>query len=282
MNSSISMKLDGLSTRTMVSFQPSLSSDALTINGDLMSGSAKERVSLVLDLVRTMAKIKERAEIASENNFPSSAGLASSASAFAALALAASLAAGLDLSERELSRLARRGSGSAARSIPSGFVEWQAGTSDEDSFAFSIAPPAHWPLADCIALISTGQKETGSTQGHSRAGTSPLQAARGLDAPRRLEACRRAIRERDFEALGSIVELDSDMMHAVMMTSNPPLHYWRSGTLEVMQAVRACRAAGTAACYTIDAGPHLHVLCPEGGSAEIAKRLQELDGVGGC
>src|SRR5258708_12908004 len=146
MNSSISMKLDGLSTRTMVSFQPSLSSDALTINGELMSGSAQERVSLVLDLVRTMAKIKERAEIASENNFPSSAGLASSASAFAALALAASLAAGLDLSERELSPLARRGSGSAAPAIPSGFVAWQVGTTDEHSYPSTIPPPAPCPL----------------------------------------------------------------------------------------------------------------------------------------
>ena len=139
MNGSISMNLDGLYTRTTVSFQPSLPFDELIINGYEVTGAGLERVSFILDIVRGMANITERAEVITENNFPSGAGIASSASAFAALALAGSKAAGLNLSERELSRLARRGSGSASRSIPSGFVEWQAGTSDEDSFAFSIA-----------------------------------------------------------------------------------------------------------------------------------------------
>ena len=125
-----------------------------------------------------MAGIQERAEIVSENNFPSGAGIASSASAFAVLALASSKAAGLDLSERELSRLAWRGSGSAARSIPNGFVEWQMGTGDEDLFAFSIASREHWALTDCIAIISATHKKTGSTEGHALAGTSPLQSAR--------------------------------------------------------------------------------------------------------
>lgn len=126
--------------------------------------------------MREMAGFSLRAEVHSENNFPAGAGIASSASAFAALALAASAAAGLELSERDLSRLARRGSGSACRSIPGGFVEWQAGTGDEDSFAFSIAPPEHWPLADCIAIVDHEHKATGSTEGHALAATSPLQA----------------------------------------------------------------------------------------------------------
>src|SRR6266540_33229 len=174
-NGSISMNLDGLYTRTTVSFQPSLPFDELIINGHEVTGAGLERISYILDLIRDMANIHERAEIMSENNFPSGAGIASSASAFAALALAGSKAAGLRLSERELSRLARRGSGSAARSIPGGFVEWQAGTSDEDSFAFSIAGPAHWDLVDCVAIISAVHKKTGSTEGHSIAPTSPLQ-----------------------------------------------------------------------------------------------------------
>ncbi|HZJ21714.1 MAG TPA: diphosphomevalonate decarboxylase, partial [Anaerolineales bacterium] len=127
MNGSISMNLDGLYTRTTVSFQPSLPFDELIINGHEVMGAGLERVSYILDIVRGMANIHERAEIISENNFPSGAGIASSASAFAALALAGSKAAGLNLSEQELSRLARRGSGSASRSIPGGFVEWQAG-----------------------------------------------------------------------------------------------------------------------------------------------------------
>src|SRR5687768_10255692 len=131
-NGSISMNLDGLYTRTTVSFQPSLPYDELIINGHEVMGTALDRIAYILDIIRGMANIHERAEVMSENNFPSGAGIASSASAFAALALAGSKAAGLNLSEPDLSRLARRGSGSASRSIPGGFVEWQAGERSEE------------------------------------------------------------------------------------------------------------------------------------------------------
>jgi diphosphomevalonate decarboxylase len=278
-NGSISMNLDGLFTRTSVSFQPSLPFDELIINGREITGKGLERVSTILDIVRGMAGVKENAGIVSENNFPSGAGIASSAAAFAALALAASRAAGLTLSEAELSRLARRGSGSACRSIPGGFVEWRAGTSDEDSFAVSIAKPDHWQLADCVAMISASHKKTGSTEGHALAGTSPLQAARVEDTPRRLELCRRAIFERDFDALANILELDSDMMHAVMMSSHPPLMYWQSATVDIFHAVRAWRADGLQVAYTVDAGPNVHVLCPLEVQEEVSRRLRELSGV---
>jgi len=279
MNGSISMNLDGLYTRTTASFQPSLPFDELIINGHEVAGAGLERVSYILDIVRGMANIHERAEIISENNFPSGAGIASSASAFAALALAGSKAAGLNLSEQELSRLARRGSGSASRSIPSGFVEWQMGTGDEDSFAFSIAEPNHWNLADCIAIVSTSHKKTGSTEGHYIASTSPLQTARIADAPRRLDLCRNAILNRDFGAFASIVELDSDMLHAVMMTSTPALHYWKPASLEVMNCVRQWRMEGISVCYTVDAGANVHVICPEIEAHVIDKRLREIKGV---
>jgi diphosphomevalonate decarboxylase len=278
-NGSISMNLDGLYTRTTVSFQPSLPYDELIINGHEVGGAGRDRISYILDIIRGMANIHERAEVISENNFPSGTGIASSASAFAALALAGSKAAGLSLSERELSRLARRGSGSASRSIPGGFVEWQAGTSDEDSFAFSIAEPGHWNLVDCVAVVSVTHKKTGSTEGHVITGTSPLQAARVADAPRRLEICRRAILERDFNAFASIVELDSDMMHAVMMTSTPALHYWKPASLEVINGVRQWRMEGIPVCYSVDAGPNVHVICPETEAYTIDKRLREIKGV---
>ena len=279
MNGSISMNLDGLYTRTTVSFQPSLPFDELIINGHEVMGAGLNRVSYILDIVRGMADIHDRAEIMTENNFPSGAGIASSASAFAALALAGCAAAGLNPGEQELSRLARRGSGSAARSIPGGFVEWQAGESEDDCFAFSIAEPDHWKLVDCVAVVSASHKKTGSTEGHSIAPTSPLQAARVKDAPRRLEICRNAILDRDFNAFASIVELDSDMMHAVMMTSTPALHYWKPASLEVMTKVRAWRAEGLPACYTVDAGPNIHVICPETEAHMIDKRLREISGV---
>jgi len=273
------MNLGGLYTRTTVSFQPSLPFDELIINGHEVMGAGSARISYILDIIRGMANIHERAEVMSENNFPSGVGIASSASAFAALALAGSKAAGLDLSEQELSRLARRGSGSASRSVPGGFVECQAGTGDEDSFAFSIAEPGHWDLVDCIAIISAVHKKTGSTEGHGIAETSPLQAARVADAPRRLELCRNAILQRDFDALASIAELDSDMMHAVMMTSTPALHYWKTASLEVMDRVRLWRADGLPVFYTVDAGPNIHVICPEAEAHVIEKRLRETSGV---
>src|SRR4026208_1069267 len=279
MNGSISMNLDGLYPRTTFSFQPSLPFDELIINGHEVAGAGLERVSYILDIVRGMANIHERAEIISENNFPSGAGIASSASAFAALALAGSKAAALDLGEQELSRLARRGSGSASRSIPGGFVEWQAGTSDEDSFAFSIASPDHWKLACPRAIVSTSHKKTGSTEGHYIASTSPLQSARIADAPRRLDLCRNAILNRDFDAFASIIELDSDMLHSVMMTSTPALHYWKPASLEVMNYVRQWREEGIQVCYTVDAGPNVHVICPETEAHIIDQRLRELKGV---
>src|SRR6266540_4490278 len=279
MNGSISMNLDRLYTRTTVSFQPSLPFDELIINGHEIRGAGLQRISYILDIIRGMAKLRERAEVMSENNFPSGAGIASSAAAFAALALAGSKAAGLNLSEPELSRLARRGSGSASRSIPGGFVEWQAGISDEDSFAFSIAEPSHWDLVDCVAIVSASHKKTGSTEGHSIAPTSPLQAARVADAPRRLAICRNAILNCDFDSLASIVELDSDMMHAVMMTSTPALHYWKPVSLEVMNKVREWRAQGIPACYTVDAGPNVHVICPESEAQIVDKKLREIAGV---
>jgi diphosphomevalonate decarboxylase len=279
LNGSISMNLDGLITRTTVSFQHSLAFDELIINGHEVTGAGLDRVSYILDIIRGMADIYDQAEVMTENNFPAGAGIASSASAFAALALAGSKAAGLNLSEPQLSRLARRGSGSASRSIPGGFVEWQVGTTDEDSFAFSIAPADHWNLVDCIAIVSAAHKKIGSTEGHAVAPTSPLQAARVADAPRRLEICRNAILNKDFDLFASIVELDSDMMHAVMMTSTPSLHYWKPASLEVMTKVRTWRSEGIPACYTVDAGPNVHVICPETEAHVVEKRLREIKGV---
>jgi diphosphomevalonate decarboxylase len=278
-NSSISMNLIGLVTHTSVSFQPSLALDEFVLNGREMTGHALERVTAMLDLVRAKAGLKLRAEVVSENNFPTGAGIASSASAFAALTLAASKAAGMDLPEAELSRLARRGSGSACRSIPGGFVEWQAGTSDEDSFAFSIASPEHWALTDCVAVVSAGHKATGSTEGHALAGTSPLQEARVADAPRRLDICRQAILDRNFVSFAEIIEHDSDLMHAVMMTSRPALFYWEPATLAVMEAVRTWRRDGLPAAYTIDAGPNVHVLCPQEKAGEVHEKLSALQSV---
>ena len=277
-NGSISMNLDGLFTRTTVSFN-SAKTDLLAINSTSVTGKGLERVSYILDIVREKAGIKDRADVTSENNFPAGAGIASSAAAFAALALAGSKAAGLNLSEPELSVLARRGSGSASRSIPAGFVEWKMGEAESDSYAFSIAPVDHWNLVDCVAIVSASHKKTGSTEGHVIAGTSPLQDARVADAPRRLEICRNAILKKDFEAFANIIEHDSDMMHSVMMTSKPPLMYWQSATVDIFHQVREWRASGLPVGYTVDAGANVHVICLGEYAKEVEKRLREIPGV---
>jgi diphosphomevalonate decarboxylase len=282
-NGSISMNLAGLSTQTRVTFDPSLVCDTLSINGEVYEGAAWQRVSTFLDHIRRTADITHYAAVESQNNFPAGAGLASSASAFAALSLAASRAAGLELDEASLSRLARLGSGSASRSIPGGFVEWFSGedASDEDraSYAVSIAPTAHWDLIDCVAVLSAGHKETVSRVGHALASTSPLQKARISGAGQRLEVCRNALLQRDFDALAAVAELDSNLMHAVMMTSSPPLFYWQPASLAVMQQIMKWRAGGIPVFYTIDAGPNVHAICLSSWKDRIADGLREISGV---
>jgi diphosphomevalonate decarboxylase len=279
-NGSISMNLDGLYARTQVTFEPELCcDDVMTLNGRVENQAALRRVSGFLEYVRELAGSKLFAQVVSENNFPIGTGIASSAAAFAALALAATRAIGLDLSEAELSRLARRGSGSACRSVPSGFVEWQTGLREDDSYAYSIASPDHWDLVDCVAVLKVGHKPVGSTEGHGLAGTSPLQAARVADTPRRLDTCRHAILRKDFAALAEIIEHDSNIMHAVMMTSTPPLFYWEPASLELMQLVRAWRKEGIPAAYTLDAGPNVHVICEASAAEQVSQRLREFPAV---
>jgi diphosphomevalonate decarboxylase len=278
-NGSISMNLDGLKTQTCVEFDANLSKDILFINNEPIHGLALERVNQFLDLVRQKAGKRLYANIESENSFPTGVGVASSASAFAALALAGSQALKVNATEKELSCLARRGSGSACRSIPNGFVEWQAGKNDDDSFAFSIADPDYWGIIDCIAIIKTNPKKMGSTEGHQLAVTSPLQDARIQDSPRRLDICREAIIQKDFTQFADIVELDSNLMHAVMMTSTPALFYWETASYTIMRMVQECRSQGMPVCYTLDAGPNVHVLCLSSAAEEIKKKLLQVEEV---
>jgi diphosphomevalonate decarboxylase len=278
-NGSISMTLSGLETRVRVAFDPTLPEDEVLIGGKTAEPGASARVSQQLEIIRGLASIHERARVESSSNFPSAAGLASSASAFAALSLAGAAAAGLHLDPAGLSRLARRGSGSACRSIFGGFVEWQAGETDESSSAQAIAPPGHWALIDLIAIVSREQKAVPSSTGHLLAFTSPLQAARLADTPRRLDICRQAILTRDFGQLALIVEQDSYMMHAVMMTSTPPILYWTPTTLHVLRAVSTWREEGLPVCATLDAGPNVHCLTPAANASRVHERLQRLAGV---
>lgn len=278
-NPTLSVNLSGLDTQTTVEFDAALISDELTIDGQRATEKARQRVSIHLDHVRTLAQTDLHARVVSCNSFPVGAGLASSASAFAALTLAATAALGLSMSEAQLSALARLGSGSASRSIPAGFVEWVQGAEHHTSYARSIAPPEHWALCDCIAIADAEHKAVGSTEGHARAHTSPLHGARVADITARLESCKAAILACDLDALGEIMEADAVMMHAVAMTSRPPIYYWTPATLRIMRAVVDWRIEGLPVYYTIDAGPNVHCLCENKHADEVRQRLEGLAGV---
>lgn len=278
-NPSLSMNLDGLYTETTVTWDGSLTADTLLLNGQAAAEAARQRVAGHLDALRQRLGLTGYARVESANNFPMGAGIASSASAFAALTVAATAAAGLDLPEKELTVLARLGSGSASRSVPDGFVVWYTANTHEGGFAQSIAPADHWQLVDVIAIVSDEHKAVGSTQGHHSAATSDLQAARVEGAPARVVACQEAVINRDFAALAAVVEHDSNLMHAVMMTSRPPLFYWQPASLTVMACVRQWRAEGLRVCYTLDAGPNVHCICAAEDAPVIAERLVALAGV---
>lgn len=279
-NSSLSMNLAGLYTETTVGWNAALEADTVILNGQPAASDARQRVSTHLDTLRQRLGIHGHASVESANNFPMGAGIASSAAAFAALTVAAVKAAGLELGERELTTLARLGSGSASRSVPAGFVEWYAGNSHETSYAESIATPSHWDMMDVIAVVSGTHKEVGSSRGHQSAGTSDLQTARVAGAGERLRICKLAVLNRDFNTFADIVEQDSNLMHAVMMTSKPPLFYWLPATLSIMNAVRHWRNNEYVnVCYTLDAGPNVHCLCLRQDAEVVAARLKNLAGV---
>lgn len=277
---SLSMNLAGLHTTTVLRWSEDLIGDSLTINDQIAQPHALRRTSAHLDVMRERLGIRHRAEIRSSNNFPMGTGIASSASAFAALTLAATAALGVELSQRELSALARRGSGSAARSIPPGFVEWFTGASHDSSYAETIAGPDHWDLVDVVAVVSREHKRVDSTAGHATAASSVLQSARLQTVEDRLRMAKGAILRRNFEQLAAVVEEDSNLMHAIMMTSRPALFYWQPASLAIMQAVRRWRERdGLEVCYTLDAGPNVHCICASSDAQVVKSRLKAIDGV---
>lgn len=278
-NSSLSMNLADLTVTATVEFAPEVPSDTLVINDEPVTGGAAERVFRQMDIIRHKANFFHRARIATESNFPAGAGIASSAAAFSALAVAGAAAAGLSLSEAELSALARRGSGSACRSVPDGFVEWRDGGTDETSFGESIAPASHWDLVDIVAIVSAEHKTIGSTGGHALADSSALQTSRVASANARFAAAKAAMLAKDLAALGEIIEEDAVMMHSVMMTSHPPLFYWQPATLAVIHAVRQWRADGVPVYFTIDAGPNVHLICERPHADTVESLVRALPGV---
>jgi diphosphomevalonate decarboxylase len=279
-NSSISMTLDKLFTTTTVEFSEKYKTDSLKIDGQKFEGEELERVSENLDLIREKAGKGLFAKIVSKSNFPKAAGLASSASAFAALALAASKAIGLDLDKKELSMIARHGSGSASRSIHEGFVEWHKGTQDDgsDSYTDIIAPKEHWEeLRMIVTVLTTKEKKVKSRAGMAKTvDTSPLYKAWLETIDEDLKNMGSALARKDFTLLGKTAEMNALKMHATMITTDPHIIYWEPETIVLMKEVMALREEGIECYFTMDGGPQVKIICLEKNVGEIEKRLKEI------
>ncbi|WP_428099069.1 diphosphomevalonate decarboxylase [Candidatus Rariloculus sp.] len=278
---SISITLDALWSDTELIFDPAFAADEFMLDGKHRPDQLA-RISACLDILRDLAGIGARAAVVSRNNFPTGAGLASSASGFAALVSAAARALGLELAPRELSIVARRGSGSAARSIFGGFVEMRAGSAADgrDSYAEPLLAAAEWPLDVVVAVTATGEKEVASGSGMMRcAQSSPFYPAWLETHPADMALCREAIRSRDFEALAEIAEASCFKMHAAAMATRPALIYWNGVTLECIGRIRQLRKSGVPVFFTVDAGPQVKAVCAPGARGAVREALAELPGV---
>lgn len=273
---SLSLTLAALRTTTSVRFDPGLAADEFSLGGVRVSGRPFARVLKLLDTVRAEAGIADRASVESANDFPTAAGLASSASGFAALAMAASRAAGLDCSLERVSALARAASASAARSVYGGYVALGA----RAEFAERVRDAAAFPLEMLVIVTVSGPKATASTDGmgHTQ-DTSPYYPAWLAAAPAVYDEVRRAVEASDFGALGPAIEHSALLMHASMLAARPALVYFAPATLRVMERVRAFRVSGGRAYFTIDAGPHVKVLVEPNAAAELERELAKLEGV---
>ncbi|WP_062350445.1 diphosphomevalonate decarboxylase [Bacillus kwashiorkori] len=280
MNNSLSITLDKFYTETTVSFEENLQEDQFFLNGQLASEMEIKKITNFLNIVRNKAGITLKARIDSTNHVPTAAGFASSASGYAALATAAAKASGLNLSKKELSILARQGSGSACRSIYGGFVEWQKGEMEDGSDSYAVPIASDWKLSIMSVMLEQKQKEVLSREGMKRTvETSPFYAGWLATIEDDLANIKQAITNRDFELLGTIAENNALKMHATTLGANPPFLYWQSGTIEVMEKVKELRISGIPAFFTIDAGPNVKVLCEPQYEEQVYQTLSQLDAV---
>lgn len=278
---SVSLTLEELVTETEVLFVPGLEHDVFVLDGRPATPAETKRAVALLDRVRSCAGISHGARVTSHNRFPTAAGLASSASGFAALATAATKATGGDLSPTRLSALARRSSASAARSVFGGFAELSAGASgDEGLAARQIAPQTHWDVCLVLALTATGPKAVGSTEAMERSrATSPFYDAWIGAAPKWSNTVKQAIADRDLETLGAAMEQSTLAFHCCAITSHPSTLYWSPATIAALQTVTGLRARGVSVWSTMDAGPHVKALCESQDALRVRDALRQTPGV---
>jgi diphosphomevalonate decarboxylase len=273
---SLSITLDGLVTTTTVDFSGSRDDDEVELDGVVATGRVRERVVALLERVRELARTPRRARVSSSNAFPTAAGLASSASGFAALVVACDAALELGLSTEQKSALARECSASAARSLYGGFVELLAGAES----ASRVAPAEHFPLHLLVAVTVRGPKKVGSSEAMDRTKrTSPYYSAWVEGAPSWFAEVKAGVQRRDLNTLGPAMEQSTLCMHASMMAAVPPVLYFEPATLLVLRRVEALREGGVPAYFTMDAGPHVKVLCEPQHSGTVRAALTEVPGV---
>lgn len=284
---SIAVTVGPLGTRTRVRWHVdgprTKAPDRVLLNGSLADEGTQKRVVRVLDLFRARAGVHDwQAEVESENDFPTAAGLASSASGMAALVMAANEAGGFRFSRQALSVLARQGSGSGCRSLHGGFVEWLKGEREdgEDSHAVALAPASHWPLAVAIGVVDAGPKPVSSRDAMVRTfQTSPYHTGWVTRVERDLPGARRAVAERDFLTLAALAEGSCLAMFGSMLGAVPPVLYWQAGSVAAMHAVWAWRREGVPCFFTLDAGPNIKVFCPAEALDEVVARLAAIPGI---
>lgn len=275
LNGSVSMNLSEAITTTTVVWDDTLSQDEIYLDGERILDGRGARVSRYLDRIRA-DYYRMPARVASMNSFPAGTGIASSASGFAALAVAAFAAMDEEIGEEELTRWARRGSGSACRSVQAGFVEWHAGTDDASSYSTQLCPPDFWDLRDLVVLVSREAKAISSSEGHRIATRHPFMDARQRELPARMVAVKGAIAARDFATLGELVEHEALEVQGIMMSGQPSALYMQPETVALLHAIRGWRADGLPVYFTLDAGPNVHVLCEAEHAAAVLARIEGL------
>lgn len=279
LNDSISMNLSGAYTTTTVEFSPTFLEDSVELQDGIFSEKETARVVAGLNRIREISGTKTKARVVTQNSFPKGAGSAASASGFAALTVAGFAAVNQKRSEKELTIIARLGSGSACRSIPNGYVLWKKGSTSSDSYAYSLYPASHWDIRDALVIIDSRMKKISTTTGMEQVATSPLLSTRLNAISKRIEQCIAAIKDKNFEKLGNVMEEDCLDMHAVMQSQSPPCMYWNDTTRMIMDNVRAWRSDGLPVYFTIDAGPNVHIMYEAKYEAELTEKLTSLSGV---
>lgn len=279
---SISITLKELYTKTTIKKLEDSESDSFFLDNKPANEKQSEKVRKFLELISLKKEFNSALRFDSENNFPTGAGLASSASGFAALTLAATNSVGLDLTPSELSELARQGSGSAARSVFGGFVHMHRGKdkNGKDAVAEQLFDENYWDLRLLILVTSTKEKDIGSTEGMNlTASTSPYYNSWIQSTNNDIDEMKNAIVQKDFEKVGELAEFSCLKMHSLAMSANPGIIYWNEYTVKLISKVRELRKKGFEVFFTIDAGPQVKVLCFPSDVEKVQNEFKNTSGI---